>query len=144
MPIHSPNYWTPLTDRVDESAQQIHTINNIYNNHTHQQQATAVFDSGATSHCGMVGDPFIATDKPSYKISHLPNGDTTAASTQAKLHHQVKEPARTVDMVPGLKHNTLLSASKFADAGYTTILTPTAVHICHGNDVQQVDSVVVL
>ena len=37
-------------------------------------------------------------------------------------------------MVPALKHNSLISGSKFADANYYTILTPTEVLIYDGND----------
>ena len=39
----------------------------------------------------------------------------------------VREPARTVDMVPNLKHNSQMSASRFSDAQYITVLTPTEV-----------------
>ena len=53
---------------------------------------------------------------------------------EAKLHHNVREPARTVDIVPDLQHNSLLSASKFADANYVTILTPKEVLIYDGKD----------
>ena len=35
-------------------------------------------------------------------------------------------------MVPDLKHNSLISASKFADANYITVLTPTEVLIYDG------------
>ena len=97
---------------------------------------SAVFDSGATSNCGREGDEYIPTNKKSTKVFHLPTGHTTAASMQAKLHHQVREPARTVDIVPGLKHNSLLSASKFADANYITVLTPTEVLIYDGEDLK--------
>ena len=61
-------------------------------------------------------------------------GKTTAASTQAKLYHDVREPAKTVDMVPELKHNSLISGVKFADANYIKVLTPTEVLIYDGND----------
>ena len=98
-----------------------------------QSTSTAVFDSGATSHCGRIGDDFTPTMTQSNKIFHLPNGQTTAASQQAKLKLNVREPARTVDIVPELKHNSLISASKFADANYITILTPTEVLIYDGN-----------
>ena len=83
---------------------------------------SAVYDLGATSHCGRENDDFIPTNQPSNKVFHLPTGHTTSASKQATLHHQVHNPARTVDIVPGLKHNSLLSASKFADANYITVL----------------------
>ena len=57
---------------------------------------TAVFDSGATSNCGRHEDPFVPTSRRSTKVFHLSTGHTTAASVQAKLHHLVREPARTV------------------------------------------------
>ena len=66
----------------------------------------------------------------------MPTGDTTTASTIAKLHHKVREPARTVDMVPALKHNSLISGPKFADANYVTVLTPNEVLIYDGNDLK--------
>jgi hypothetical protein len=93
---------------------------------------SAVYDSGATSHCGRTGDNFEPSDELSHKVFHLPNGNTAKASTKAKLHHKLREPARTVDMVPELKHNSLISASKFADANYITVLTPTEVLIYDG------------
>ncbi len=77
----------------------------------------------------MEGDDFIPTTVPSDKVFHMPTGETTPGSTQSKLHHKVREPARTVDMVPAITHNLLLSGPKFADADYVTILTPTEVLI---------------
>ena len=50
-------------------------------------------------------------------------------STKALLHHEVWGPARTADVVPRLARNSLLSASKFADAKYVTFLTPDEVII---------------
>ena len=61
-------------------------------------------------------------------------GETRAASTQAKLFHDVCEPAKTVDMVPQLQHNSLMSGGKFADVNYITVLTPTEVLIYDGKD----------
>ena len=86
-----------------------------------------VFDSGTTSNFGMVGDDFILIEEQSHKIFNMPTGPTALASVKAKLHHSVREPARTVDMVPYFKHNSLMSARKFADAQYITVLTPTGV-----------------
>jgi hypothetical protein len=43
------------------------------------------------------------------------------ATTLKKLLHNVRVPARDVNIVPSLVENSLLSTSKFADAGYTTI-----------------------
>ena len=63
----------------------------------------------------------------------MPTVETTAASTQAKLYPDVCEPAKTVDMVPELKQNSLISGGKFAYANYITVLTPTEVLIYDGN-----------
>ena len=84
-----------------------------------------VFDSGTTSNFGMVGDDFILIEEKSHKIFNMPTGTTALASVKAKLHHRVRGPSRTVDMVPNLKHNSLMSARKFADVHYITVLTPT-------------------
>ena len=51
---------------------------------------TAVFDSGATSNCGMVGDNFILTEEKSHKIFNVPTGTTASASVKAKLHHSAR------------------------------------------------------
>ena len=58
-----------------------------------------------------------------------------AATKQAKLKLPVREPAKTVHILPNLKHNTLLSASKFADAGYVSILTPSELLIVEGDKI---------
>ena len=75
----------------------------------------------------MVGDNFILRSEISNKIFHMPTGTTAPANVKAKLHHMVREPARTVDMVPNLNNNSLMSARKFADAQYITVLTTTEV-----------------
>ena len=54
----------------------------------------------------------------------MPTGKTTCASTKAKINRDVREPEKTVDMVPELKHNSLISGGKFADANYITVITP--------------------
>ena len=66
----------------------------------------------------------------------MSTGKTTAASAQSKLYHDVREPAKTVDMVSELKHNSLISGAKFADTNYITVLTPTEVLIYDGNDIR--------
>ena len=105
---------------------------------------SAVLDSGATSNCGMTGDPFQTTTEPSGKVFAMPDGRTTKASTKSKLLLDVREPAKTVDMVLGLRHNTLLSASKFANAGYVAVLTPEAVLIYDEDTYRAVDTEAVL
>ena len=69
----------------------------------------------------MIGDPFIPTGQKLTKIFALADGHPTPATTIAKLEHNVREPVRTVDMVPALANQSLLSGSKFAEAGYISI-----------------------
>ena len=59
----------------------------------------------------------------------MTTGTTALPIFKTKLHYSVSEPARTVDMVPNLKHNSLRSARKFTDAQYITVLTSTEVLI---------------
>ena len=60
----------------------------------------------------MLGYPFIHTGQKSLKVFALADGHPTPAITIAKLEHQVREPARTVDMVPALANQSLLSGGK--------------------------------
>jgi hypothetical protein len=88
---------------------------------------SAAWDTACTSHAGKPYDPFIPTNQLSTKVFALANGHATSATTVAKLHHTVPKPARTVNIVPALKGNSLLSGGKFAKAGY--------ISICNGEDV---------
>ena len=62
-------------------------------------------------------------------------GETTAAIAQVKLYYNVREPEKTVDMVPELKRKLLIIRGKFADEKYITVLTPTEVLIYDSNDI---------
>ena len=75
------------------------------------------------------GDEYIPTDISSDKVFESPEGAHLFGSTKAFLHHPVREPAKPADVVPSLVRNSLLSASKFADAKYVTVLTPEEVLI---------------
>jgi hypothetical protein len=88
---------------------------------------SAVSDTGATSTAGAVGDPFTPTNEKSTKIFSLPTGDTATATEVATLQINVRAPANRVDIVPTLTQ-TLLSGSKFADAGYTAVYVPKDVN----------------
>ena len=48
------------------------------------------------------------------------------------MHHPVREPVRTVDIVPGLANQSLLSEEKFAKAGYVSICDDAEVNIYDG------------
>ena len=50
----------------------------------------------------------------------FPNGTTQKATKKMMLKHDLRDGALEMNIIPGL-HKPLLSVSKFADAGYTTI-----------------------
>ena len=72
-----------------------------------------VYDSGATSNFGREVDNFILSKIPSKKVFHVPNVATAISSVKAKMHHKLRETEGSVEMVPGLNHNSLMSARKF-------------------------------
>lgn len=72
---------------------------------------SAIVDSGTTSNVGMPEDPFIDTNLRSNKVFAVANGQIEQATTIKKLHHDVREPARTVDIVPGVTTATLISTA---------------------------------
>jgi hypothetical protein len=82
---------------------------------------SAVSDTGATLSAFFKKDPSSATGKLSTAVFHLPNGALAPATTKIKLLHNVREPARSVNIVSALVKNSLLSTNKFAKAGYTII-----------------------
>jgi hypothetical protein len=82
---------------------------------------SAVSDSGSTLSAFLKKDPSRTTGKLSTTVFHLPNGAIAPATTRNKLLHNVREPARSVNIVPALAKNSLLSTNKFAKAGYTVI-----------------------
>ena len=95
--------------------------------------ALAACDTACTSNAGTIGDPFIQTNQPSTKVFALADGYRTPTTNMAKLHHPVREPSRTVDMVPSLANQSLLSGIKFVKAGYISICNGNEVNIYHGN-----------
>ena len=104
--------------------------------------ASACSDTGATSTAGKPNDPFKATNRKSTKVFHLPVGGTATATNISKLLLDVRAPANEVDIVPGLEQ-TLLSGSKFADAGYTAVYDQDEVNF-YNSDTIQIDEASVL
>ena len=93
---------------------------------------SAAYDTACTSNAGMIGDPFIKTTRQSTKVFSVADGRQTPGSNIAKLNQPVREPALTVDMVPALSGQSLLSGATFAEAGY--------ISVCDGNKVNLYDS----
>ena len=75
----------------------------------------------------MICDPFIPTTQQSTKVFSVADGRQTPGSNIAKLHHPVRKPARTFDMVPFLAGQSLLSGEFFSVAGY--------ISVCYGDEV---------
>jgi hypothetical protein len=82
---------------------------------------SAVSNTSATLHALFPSAPSIPTGIPSKVVFHFPNGTTAAASTVNKLLHYAREPARSANIAPTLVNNSLISTSKFVDAGYTVV-----------------------
>ena len=80
----------------------------------------------------MVGDPFIQMTQKPTKVFSVADGRRTPGSNISKLLHHVRKPARTVDTVPALAVQSLLSGAKFANAGY--------ISVCDNNKVNLYDS----
>jgi hypothetical protein len=83
--------------------------------------SSAVSNTGATTHALLLSAPSIPTGIQSKVVFHLPNGTMAVASTVNKLLHNVWEPAQSTNIVPTLANNSLMSTSKFVDAGYTIV-----------------------
>ena len=95
---------------------------------------SAISDTGATSTAGALHDPFHTTTEPSTKVFLLPTGGTAQATHIAQLMLDVRAPANQVDIVPNLTQ-TLLSGSKFADAGYTAVYDKDEVNFYDSNKI---------
>eukprot|EP00804_Cyclotella_cryptica_P014867 CCRYP_020386-RA/>CCRYP_020386-RA protein AED:0.51 eAED:0.20 QI:0/0/0/0.66/0.5/0.33/3/0/654 len=96
--------------------------------------ASVVSDTGATSTAGAPHDPFEETTTISSKIFIIPIGSMAKATKVAKLLPNVQTPANIVNIVPSLGQ-TLLSGSKFADAGYTAVYDKAEVNFYDTNTI---------
>jgi hypothetical protein len=82
---------------------------------------SVVSDPTATSNAFNPSDPMLPTGTVSTAVFHLPNEATAAATMIHKLHHNLRGPARSVNIVPSLVGNSLLSTVKMVEASYTAI-----------------------
>ena len=118
----------PRTKSKDTKRHQtILTDQQIKNGVLNGSIPSAAWDTSCTSHAGLVGNQFIKKTRKSTNIFALADGHPTAATTIALLEHKIREPACTVNMVPALENQYLLSRGKFAEAGY--------VSVCDGEEV---------
>ena len=113
-------------DQINESIDKIIAkaeYTEIKTETTHNPPS-AVYDSGATSGVAAPHDArhLIATGQKSNKIFVIPNSEAMPATDKMKLaHSQLRYPATDMNVVLGV-HTSLISACKFADADYITIL----------------------
>jgi hypothetical protein len=97
-----------------------HWAQKIANRNTRK---TGILDSGATSGAGPEedADKFEDTGERSTKTFMFPDRRTATATKKMMLKHDLRDGAREMNIVPGM-HTSLISISKMADAGYTTVL----------------------
>ncbi len=81
---------------------------------------------------GKLVDPFIVSTQKSSKVFALADSQPALGASIAKLHHDVRESARTVDIVSDLRGNLLLSGGKFAQAGYISVCDVKELNIYNG------------
>ena len=98
---------------------------------------SAVSDTGATFSTGLSSDgaSFCAKGQRSTKIFCLPDGSDAPASEVRLLQQPLRDPARTIDMVPSLRGASLLSTNKLANAGYVTVYDEDEVNVYNGRTV---------
>ena len=84
-------------------------------------------------------DGAIPTGERSDKVVGMPDGQTAEASEKALLPiSSLNLEARKGDILPALAHNSLISVSTLADAGYITIFEPgtSGVNVYNKKDVR--------
>ena len=99
------NQKTTKTIRWDVPADNIRKIKQKIENPTRRREILACYYSGATDNAMKSGDEYIPTDIPSDKVFESPEGAPLFGSTKAFLHHTVREPARSADVVPSCVPN---------------------------------------
>ncbi len=101
---------------------------------------TAVANSGGTSNVGTKKDEvkqaYIPTGKQSSKVFQLPDGTRTPASNKCLLHHDIRQPARDVNIVPNIPTNLLISTAKFTEVGYIMVFDDEEVNVYNASNTE--------
>ena len=79
---------------------------------------SAVADTPATSNVGKFGCGHKLTGNASTKIFSTATGQKVYATETGIMEHELREPARTFDMVPDITLDPFASTRKMCDAGY--------------------------
>jgi hypothetical protein len=126
-----------VDEQDDDNNQKVNNINKIKEGVFDGSIPSAVTDSGATSNIGTTKDramkAFVATGRKSDKAFRMPNGKVEEANNMDKLQHDVRHPAKDVHIMPGIKHNSLLSIPKFVDTNYIAFFDKDKVNIYDTN-----------
>ena len=69
-----------------------------------------------------MGDLFIQANHKSTTIFALADGHPKPAITIALLEHNIRAPARPVNMVPSLAKKSLLGGGKSVESGYVSVI----------------------
>ena len=90
---------------------------------------SVVVDTGATSSVGKYGSGLTLTGKPSSKVFTVATRQHAHATEEARMGHDLCDPACTFDMVPDVTLDCLLSTGKTCDAGYLSVFDGEEVRI---------------
>ena len=97
---------------------------------------SAVVDSGTTSKVIKPVNPCTPTGKKSQKRYKMATCRITPGKEEALMQHKVQDPVRACNIVPGITDDSLVSTSKFVDAGYFTIFDREEVNIYNASNMQ--------
>ena len=97
---------------------------------------SAVVNSGTTSNVIKPGNPFTKTCRRLSKQYKMATGHITPGGEEALMEHELQDPARTCNIVPGITEDSLVSTSKSTDAGYCTIFDDKEVNINNASNTQ--------
>ena len=115
-------------NRMDNSIEQILTIAE-----KNSGVADGIYDCAATSGVAAVADikDLVPTGEQSNKVFIIPNSEAMPATKKYKLGYKLRGPATEMTVVPGV-NSSLISACKFADADYITVLEKNGLKIYDG------------
>ena len=90
---------------------------------------STVVDTGCTTSVGKCGCGITLTGKPSHKVFTVATGQHAAATEDAEMDHDLREPACTFHMVPDVTLDPLCSSGQVCDAGYIKVFDSKEVRI---------------
>jgi hypothetical protein len=116
----STNYQQPKHPDNDNNTRRVRTTpQDVCQGILNGSIPLVVSDTAATSNAFLSSAPMLPTGTMSTAVFHLPNKATAAATMIHKLHHNLRERACSINIIPSLVGNSLLSTIKMVEAGYT-------------------------